>query len=346
MMSPKDPFNATQAQLFSDTRTLSVYHAGDFVAACGANQGDGLGIADDLMLDDIYILRRDAERRSLVLRQNETGYEVSANSGLGGANNRVHLDCSLTLMDLSNAVVEALVLVEVDTAEHVESVYLLALAPISFGREYHLLNVDRSNAAQKIAHLSCASFTRGTRITLGSGRQRAVEDLSVGTPLLTRDNGVQPIRWIGQYTERATGAFAPIRFSAGTLNNSDDLVVSPDHRLFFYRREGRVGAVGPEIMVRARHLVNGHTITVHEGGFVDYFQILFNAHQVVYADGVATESAMTSETNVPLIESELPADFLSMYTEGNALGSPQSSRQSFSGADPRVTLNLKNTTKT
>ena len=39
-------------------------------------------------------------------------------------------------------------------------------------------------------------------------------------------------------------------------------------------------------------LVNGDTVTRIEGGFVDYFQILFDAHHIIYAEGIAAESML------------------------------------------------------
>ena len=58
----------------------------------------------------------------------------------------------------------------------------------------------------------------------------------MGDRVLTSDDGVQAIRWIGVTTLRATGALAHIVIEAGALNNEHDLVVSPDHRLFIYQR--------------------------------------------------------------------------------------------------------------
>ena len=72
-------------------------------------------------------------------------------------------------------------------------------------------------------------------------------------------------------------------------HNENDLLVSPDHRLFIYQRSDALGAGRHEVLVRARHLVNGDSVLRDSGGFVDYFQILFDAHQIIYAEALRLE---------------------------------------------------------
>src|SRR5690606_7679071 len=99
-----------------------------------------------------------------------------------------------------------------------------------------------------------------TRITLATGIQRPIEELRVGDQILTRDNGPREIRWIGHQTVRATGSSAPILIRAGVLNNSGDLIVSPNHRLFIWQRQDALRAGRSELMVRAGQLVNGASV--------------------------------------------------------------------------------------
>ena len=187
---------------------------------------------------------------------------------------------------------DAIVLVEVDGAQSIAAMYLLPLAPIAARVPYRLVKAEREGAGRKFAQVACVSFSRGTHITLASGAQVPIEQLSVGDRVLTRDAGPQAIRWIGQSTVRATGDFAPILIRAGVLNNENDLLVSPDHRLFVYQRSDQIGVGQSELLVKARHLVNGDSVTVQDGGFVDYFQILFDRHHIIYAEGIAAESML------------------------------------------------------
>jgi hypothetical protein len=149
-----------------------------------------------------------------------------------------------------------------------------------------------------------ACFVAGTRILTVEG-QRAVEQLVPGDRILTRDDGVQPIRWIGQTTVRATGAMAPVLIREGALNNTRDLLVSPDHRLFVYQRHDHIGAGRSELLVKARHLVNGETVYAAEGGFVDYYQLMFDTHQIIFAEGISAETTQMDMRTRPALPAEV-----------------------------------------
>lgn len=287
------------------TQTLPVYRAADLCVVRGANEGDGLSFASDLVLDDTYTLDARAEQVLLSLSRGDTGQlSIGQNSTAGHPQNTVHLDCAVSLMAFGGPVIECLVLVEVDASNHVQQIYVLPLAGLEPKTEYDLVGIDtdKRSIAKKFAQVACVSFTRGTQITLGSGQQRRIEDLVIGDRVLTRDDGIQQIRWIGKSTQRAHGAFAPIRITTGTLNNANDLLVSPDHRLFIYQRSDTLGVGRSELLVKARHLINGSSITVEHGGFVEYYQLLFDAHQIIYAEGIAAESMLMDDRTAPLID--------------------------------------------
>lgn len=284
------------------SKTLPVYPSDAFRVSYGANEGDGLSFAEDLVLDDVYMLDAAARTVSLSLARQGRRNVVAQASEAGSEGSEIHLDCTVTLMGYGTTVTEVLVLVEVDKAGHARQVYLMPLAPLEPQVEYRLVGIDTASADRKLAQVACVSFTRGTQITLATGRQCRVEDLRAGADVLTRDAGVQKLRWIGQTTQRAIGAFAPIKIDTGTLNNSNDLLVSPDHRLFIYQRTDHLGLGRAELLVKARYLVNGTSVTVQEGGFVDYFQLLFDSHQIIYAEGIAAESMLVDDTTAPLLD--------------------------------------------
>lgn len=268
--------------------------------------GDPLSFADELMLDDVYELTPGALPERLSILTSETNnFRVANDTSLGTPGAPLYLDSALMLMSPDGQTQEALVLVEVDAQGNARDTYLLPLAAMLPQCEYRLVGIDTQTQLQKFAQVACVSFTRGTHITLASGAQRKIEELHVGDKILTRDDGVQKLRWIGQSTLRAVGEFAPICIAAGTLNNAHDLVVSPDHRLFVYQRRDEVGAGRSELLIKARHLVNGDTVRVLDGGFVDYFQLLFDSHQIIYAEGIAAESMLIDTRTKPVLPDEL-----------------------------------------
>lgn len=274
-------------------QTVLVTPAAYFRVVEGVNLGEPLSFADDVLLEDNYQLGADAPRIRLTLRIADGGgmFTVEDNSEAGEPGATVVADSCLTFMSPDGATQDAVVFVELD-GDAVAEVYLLPLAPLEPKTNYTLVTIDTDIPRAKLAEVACAAFTRGTNITLASGELRPIETLSVGDRLLTRDGGPQEIRWIGSYTVRATGPLAPIVITAGTLNNLGDLIVSPDHRLFVYQRTDRLGAGRSEVLVKARHLINGDTVYQQQGGFVDYFQILFDDHQILYAEGIAAESML------------------------------------------------------
>ncbi len=283
----------TESDIHRPIQSIGIYRAEHLRVVNGANLGDGFGPTDDLMLDDIYRLSPLAMQVPLgLVSHGATPFRIAADSATGTPGADIHLDCCVTFMCGDGQTTEALVLVETDPRGDIVAVYVLPLAAMDARVDYVLVEISADTALSKFAQVACVSFTRGTMITLASGEQRRVEDLSVGDRVLTRDDGPQALHWIGHTTTRAVGAFAPIRIRAGTLHNANDLLVSPDHRLFIYQRTDRLGAGRAELLVKARHLVNGITVTRLTGGFVDYFQMLFDHHQIIYAEGIAAESML------------------------------------------------------
>ena len=288
------------------SQSIPVYRAMEFTVVNGANLGDQISFAAELDQGDTYELHKNAQLERLAVLMDDDGrFTIAGNSALGRPGAALHLDCCLTMMAGTGQTTEILILVEVDGAGCVAEVYMLPLAELTPRMGYSLVGIDRENARRKFAEVGCVSFSRGTHIAMASGEQRAIEDLAVGDMVLTRDDGPQEVRWIGQSTVRAVGEFAPIRIKAGTLHNENDLLVSPDHRLFFYQRSDALGAGRNEVLVRARHLVNGDTVVQEDGGFVDYFQLLFDAHQIIYAEGIAAETLLVDPRTRPALPAEL-----------------------------------------
>ena len=287
-------------------QTLPVYRSAQFNVVEGANLGDPIGFSQELMLDDVYMLSAGSDLSILSLQsQAGSSFVVAQSSRCGTPGAALHLDCCITLMTPDGSTSDALIFVELDTDGNVAQVFLAPLALLKPRVAYALVGFDKDRAKSTLAEWSCARFTRGTHLAMATGEQRKIDDIRVGDRLLTRDDGPHTVRWIGASTVRAEGDFAPVCIRAGTLNNLHDLVVSPQHRLFIYQRKDRLGAGRSELLVQARHLVNGNSVTVQSGGFVEYFQLLFDDHHIVYAEGIAAESMLVDTITHPALPHEV-----------------------------------------
>ena len=297
------------------TQTVAVFEADSVRGIEGVAEGDAFSFADELVMDDVYKISGDAKRHrlALALRDGEDGFAVAAETGIGAIGNTVYLDSCVTLMGPDGVTYEALVMVEVEE-QSVAAIYVLPLAAMSSEESYRLVGIDRHAATQRFAEVAFVSFTRGTHITLASGEQRKIEELSIGDKVLTRDDGPQEVRWVGQTTLRAVGEFAPVVIKKGALHNENDLVVSPDHRIFVYQRQDKLGAGRSEVLVKVRHLINDTSVCQQDGGFVDYFQLLFDDHQIIYAEGIASESLLID----PRTRAALPDSMRNASTRSHA----------------------------
>lgn len=138
-------------------------------------------------------------------------------------------------------------------------------------------------------------FVSGTRIETDRG-MTLIEDLSVGDHVLTAENTFEPIRWIGSRTVAGVGSFAPIRISAGALGNTRDLWVSPQHRMVVSDWRSEIYFGHADVLVAAKHLINGTTIQQIPCRNVTYHHIALDHHAVVFAEGAASESLHLGDT--------------------------------------------------
>jgi hypothetical protein len=153
-------------------------------------------------------------------------------------------------------------------------------------------------------------FTPDTRIATPEGPRR-IQTLRAGDRILTKDNGPQEILWTGQ--RRMTGArlyamphLRPIRFRAGAMGSGrpdEDLLVSPQHRMLVRGAAARALFNTAEVLVAAEDLLNDHSVIVdHALREVTYIHVLLERHNIVFANGMETESFHPSNTALDSIE--------------------------------------------
>jgi hypothetical protein len=161
---------------------------------------------------------------------------------------------------------------------------------------------------------SIPCFVAGTLIATEHG-QRGVETLLLGDLVMTKDDGLQPLRWIGQRTVAAQDNFAPIRIRANTFGTHDDLVVSPEHRVLIRDNLAELLFGEQEVLVSAKDLVNDRSVTRCVGGDVTYVHLMFDRHQVVYSAGLATESFLPGPQTTKSFERKVVEEICTIFPE-------------------------------
>lgn len=290
-------------------QACQVLAADDIFVSHGVNHGEGLMGPDEVCPGDIYQL--DDQRRALrlvVTREGGQGQRVGPGSAVGREGDAIRLEARYALMGEEGDKVDLLVLCLPDGSR-----YALPLSPMATLTDYTLLRVEPAPEETGLSDLLCISFARGTLITLANGAQTPIETLTPGDRILTRDHGGQPVRWIGRATLKAVGPFAPVVITMGTLGNAGDLIVSQHHRMFLYQRQKVAGLPTAELLVQAKHLVDGERVFLREGGYVDYLSLVFDRHEIIYAEGVPAESLMVNDATVNRLPAELSADVKSRF---------------------------------
>ena len=70
-----------------------------------------------------------------------------------------------------------------------------------------------------------------------------------------------------------------------------------------------------EVLVAAKDLVNDNSITRRTGGTVDYVHLLFDRHQVVYSEGLATESFLLGPQTTQSFERDIVKEICAIFPE-------------------------------
>jgi hypothetical protein len=161
--------------------------------------------------------------------------------------------------------------------------------------------VARAGMDDVMSAIPC--FTPGCSLLADSGPRR-IEDLSVGDRVVTRDNGLRPIRWIGQrrFDWRALGLnplLRPVVVRAGALGGGlpeRDLILSPNHRILFSVRNAAGGR--EEAFVPAHGLKGRPGVSVVSAATVTYVQVLFDRHEAVMSEGLWSESFQPDDRSI------------------------------------------------
>ncbi len=161
-------------------------------------------------------------------------------------------------------------------------------------------------------------YVSGTLIAAAEGDRR-IEDLAPGDRVLTRDHGLQPVRWIGRSTVRAAGDLAPIRIAAGSLGQGlprRDLNVSPQHRMLVRSRVAERMFGSAEVLLPAKKLLDIPGIDrVETGADVTYMHLLLDRHEVIFAEGAPSESFYLGDQAIDALGDETARELTRLFPE-------------------------------
>lgn len=172
-------------------------------------------------------------------------------------------------------------------------------------------------------------FTPGTLIATDRG-QRPVETLRRGDKVVTRDNGLRRIYWVGRRDLslddlRQVRSLQPVLVRAGALGEgcpARDMLVSPNHRFLRHPAPAPGGATRPEteVLVAARHLVDGRRLRRAETLGVSYIHLLCDRHQVILANGVWTESFHPDDRVFAELDDSFRHELLRLFPDIETIG--------------------------
>lgn len=147
-------------------------------------------------------------------------------------------------------------------------------------------------------------FAAGTHIMTPRG-EVLIESLRPGDLVNTADHGPQPLLWIGQRHVcdaelTANEELRPVMITKGALGNNRDLLVSRQHGMM----------VGDDHLVRAIHLARDMSgVRIANGKReVTYVHLFFAQHEIVFAEGIASESFYPGPTALRMLSAKSRAE--------------------------------------
>lgn len=178
-------------------------------------------------------------------------------------------------------------------------------------------DIETSDKAQQTP-----CFTAGTAIATPTG-ERPVEDLKPGDLVITRDNGIQPVRWAAQrkltaeQTANATD-LQPVLMRRGALGNGlpeRDMMLSPNHRILVANELTSLYFKEHEVFAAAKHLINHKGIVGMGPCAITYVHFSCDEHQAVLSNGCWTESFQPTDQSIKGLGNAQRTEILDLFPE-------------------------------
>lgn len=165
-------------------------------------------------------------------------------------------------------------------------------------------------------------FTPGTAIATPKGEVLA-EDLRIGDRIVTRDNGLQPITWIGKkridYKQlNALPTVRPILIKEGAIGGGlpeRDMLVSPSHRMLIVSEFAQLYFDRAEVLVAAKHMLNMDGVEISNQPYITYLPIMCENHEIILSDGTWSESFQPGDFTLKGFDSAQREELFLLFPE-------------------------------
>ncbi len=166
-------------------------------------------------------------------------------------------------------------------------------------------------------------FTSGSIIATEFG-EIPIKNLRSGALVQTRDHGLRKLRWIGRRVvscdEQAQNpAFRPVFIRQSAFKPgvpARDTLISQQHRILLEDTYTEILFGEPRALCAAVALVNGHSIVVQPPSTpVEYIHLLFDRHEVLFVDGLASESFHPSSAGLENLSTSARDEVFALFPE-------------------------------
>ena len=151
-----------------------------------------------------------------------------------------------------------------------------------------------------------------------------ISELEPGMRIRTRDNGFQKLLWvykrvISESEMAENPCLRPVKIKADAFGPGKprrDMRLSQQHRLLHSDQNNEILFAQSHLLVPAKGLINDDTIAIdHEVSTIEYVHLLFDAHQIVYVDGIEAESFALGKWSYDSLTEEAREEINTIFPE-------------------------------
>jgi len=143
-------------------------------------------------------------------------------------------------------------------------------------------------------------FVAGTLIRTPGG-DVPIEELEVGDYVITYSGRIAPILWLGYSKVTASmqqrdPSLRAVNIGPGAVGNKKCLTVSQQHRILIQGYKAELWFGEPEILVPAKALLHSDAAYLSQSDVeIRYHHLLLDSHDIVFANGVPSETLFFGE---------------------------------------------------